>query len=292
MYDLIFHAKPKVYGVTYFLMIPVFGIIFYFIPKSIGEDSTLIMCLYFSAVTITTLGYGDIAPASDIGRILASSEAVLGVALIGLFLNALSRSRAESYRREEIRKKKDAYLEGQIAKLVGHYNLIHPLAEKYRQSVIQVTSPLEKRKDNYNPDFTLSDMRDLYRSSMLITQDYHEPAIKYYFSSLELLNNEISDLIKNVDLRLFPALENNSLEFVKSVHYFDFSDAILGAVKSRLGEKKMTVVVSEMLERYKGEVRSLESSLINGYISLYHQIKLLMRLIDSIEGEINDVIGD
>lgn len=46
------------------------------------------MC-YLSAVTITTLGFGDITPASSFARALVGFEAVLGVVLIGLFLNAV-----------------------------------------------------------------------------------------------------------------------------------------------------------------------------------------------------------
>lgn len=45
---------------------------------------------YFSAVTITTLGYGDIVPITNITRILVAIESILGLILIGLFLNSLS----------------------------------------------------------------------------------------------------------------------------------------------------------------------------------------------------------
>lgn len=34
--------------------------------------------MYFSLVTITTLGYGDLFPVSDLGRLLATTEAILG----------------------------------------------------------------------------------------------------------------------------------------------------------------------------------------------------------------------
>jgi len=47
--------------------------------------------LYFSSVTVTTLGYGDIVPMTTKARILISIEAILGVLLIGLFLNSLSK---------------------------------------------------------------------------------------------------------------------------------------------------------------------------------------------------------
>jgi len=44
--------------------------------------------LYLSAVTITTLGFGDIVPVNDTARLLVGAESVLGVLLAGLFLNA------------------------------------------------------------------------------------------------------------------------------------------------------------------------------------------------------------
>ncbi|MRX67502.1 Ion channel [Flavobacterium resistens] len=44
--------------------------------------------LYLSSVTITTVGYGDIVPISTTTRLLISTEAILGIVLIGLFVNA------------------------------------------------------------------------------------------------------------------------------------------------------------------------------------------------------------
>ncbi len=290
MQDLIFHSKPKVYGSIYLLLIPLFGLVFYFLPETICQEITLIESFYFSTVTITTLGYGDISPTNDLGRVIAASESVLGITLIGLFLNALSRVRGETSRNEEVEKEKNAYREGEIAKLNGFYNLIRPLAEKYKLSVVQITNPIKSRTQEYSPDFTLNDMMDLYRPSRLMTQNHHEPAVKYYFSSLTALNSEVSDLIKNVDLRLFPKLERHCLSFVGAVHSFDFSDAILGAVTSTLGDKKMTDFVSEMLEKHEGEVKFVQSNIINGYVALYHQIKLQMELLELIDNEISEIV--
>jgi hypothetical protein len=52
-----------------------------------------IRMLYFSAITITTIGYGDIYPISTVARLLVASEAILGVVLVGLFLNAVVQER-------------------------------------------------------------------------------------------------------------------------------------------------------------------------------------------------------
>jgi hypothetical protein len=45
---------------------------------------------YLSAVVITTLGLGDIVPITWQARILVASEAIAGIVLAGLFLNALA----------------------------------------------------------------------------------------------------------------------------------------------------------------------------------------------------------
>lgn len=65
-------------------------------PTSLG--SNIIRMIYFSTITITTLGYGDIVPLTNTTRILVSLESFLGVILIGLFLNSLSpRKRLSSH---------------------------------------------------------------------------------------------------------------------------------------------------------------------------------------------------
>jgi len=46
--------------------------------------------LYLSAMTITTVGYGEIVPITRQARMLLALEAILGIVVIGLFLNALA----------------------------------------------------------------------------------------------------------------------------------------------------------------------------------------------------------
>jgi hypothetical protein len=45
--------------------------------------------LYFSVITITTVGYGDIVPLTPWARFLAGLEATLGIVQLGLFINSL-----------------------------------------------------------------------------------------------------------------------------------------------------------------------------------------------------------
>ncbi len=56
---------------------------------SYASDSLWRMA-YLSAMTITTVGFGDITPVSEAARILVALEAILGVVVVGLFLSALA----------------------------------------------------------------------------------------------------------------------------------------------------------------------------------------------------------
>jgi hypothetical protein len=47
---------------------------------NIGLDSLV----YFSMITLTTIGYGDIVPANPLARLLAGSEAIMGALFIAL----------------------------------------------------------------------------------------------------------------------------------------------------------------------------------------------------------------
>jgi Ion channel len=62
-----------------------------------GTDGTTSLQLYFSYVTLATLGYGDYTPATNLGHTLAISEALLGqlylVTVVALLVGNLSRKR-------------------------------------------------------------------------------------------------------------------------------------------------------------------------------------------------------
>ena len=53
--------------------------------------SGFLTCLYFSVVTFTTLGFGDISPVTDAGRAIASVEAFTGAFMIALFVLVFGR---------------------------------------------------------------------------------------------------------------------------------------------------------------------------------------------------------
>lgn len=62
-----------------FAAVWVIGAVFY----HLAEGLSLVDAIYFSAMTLTTVGYGDFAPQTDIGKIFTTFYALIG---IGIFL--------------------------------------------------------------------------------------------------------------------------------------------------------------------------------------------------------------
>jgi voltage-gated potassium channel len=65
------------------------------------EDWSLLDAFYFSSITLTTVGYGDLAPATPAGKLFTVFYLFTGIGLIVAFLNAVARAAVEQ--REENR---------------------------------------------------------------------------------------------------------------------------------------------------------------------------------------------
>ncbi len=50
---------------------------------------------YFSVITLTTVGYGDITPKTDLGKVFTIFYVLLGVGIIAASLSYLVRNKAE-----------------------------------------------------------------------------------------------------------------------------------------------------------------------------------------------------
>jgi uncharacterized protein YjbI with pentapeptide repeats len=68
----------------------VFAVIYYFIGFEPGPYPTPVSSLYFSVVTMMTLGYGDAVPNTTAGQVVAMIEVVIGYVMLGGLLSILS----------------------------------------------------------------------------------------------------------------------------------------------------------------------------------------------------------
>ena len=79
--------KDTLQGIVTIIIYLIVGVIAY---SFVFEDWHWIDSLYFSMITFTTVGYGDIAPETQWGRLFTSVYAVSGVFIIGSIIGLIS----------------------------------------------------------------------------------------------------------------------------------------------------------------------------------------------------------
>jgi voltage-gated potassium channel len=77
--------KILVFLATVFIISIIMGSLVYVVESPVNEKfNSIPQSVYWSIVTITTVGYGDISPVTTVGKILASLIMLLGYAIIAV----------------------------------------------------------------------------------------------------------------------------------------------------------------------------------------------------------------
>jgi len=83
------------WGAWIIILVMLFAFLFTFVALDYGEYPTYLSSVYFSVVTLTTLGYGDVVPVSPVAQVLAMIEVVFGYVMLGgllsIFANKMAR---------------------------------------------------------------------------------------------------------------------------------------------------------------------------------------------------------
>ena len=125
------------------------------------EDFTLMDAIYQTGITFTTVGFGEIAPISDVGRIFTITLIIAGFAVfsmaIGIMVNELNRGNIAKVLKE----RKMLY---KIARLKKHYVVCY-----HNDYTIEVTKQL---RENHIPFVVIDPREDMEQ----IAKEYKYPA--------------------------------------------------------------------------------------------------------------------
>jgi voltage-gated potassium channel len=61
-------------------------------PNEDSEITTILDAIWWTAATVTTVGYGDVVPVTTLGRMVGIVFMFTGIAILGIFISALGAS--------------------------------------------------------------------------------------------------------------------------------------------------------------------------------------------------------
>lgn len=259
--------KIKYIGLGIIAVIIVFAFIYCGISSSIKGVDGFGSALYFSIVTITTLGYGEMVPKDGFARTMVCLEVIAGVVFVGVFLNSIAQAQAHrlQYHNEK-------------AKLRQHYLFLCKLFERYLLAAFYVVTPKEKQvlpADilSYKFDFSFNDMADLNDS------------ISNFFYIHDRLYQELRHTVDIIDLSYWPLLEADMHHFIHLCSDFTYKDVILANTLITpfvdSGQSRQEFI-SKLIHDHVGEFSKDPKDLKTPYAALYNMLKESTTLVQNI----------
>lgn len=301
-------VRPIYIGIFFLCLMPIFATLYFFIG---GQDfnnnpSDFWTFLYFSIVTITTLGFGDIYPITTLTKLMVAFEVIMGALCAGLFLNACSYTISErSAQAERLRQNLEIKLKhfrASQALTLNQDSIVSYHLKLYVLRVWTVCTPMSGR-DGYSFDsllglngaekfkFSFSDLCDLHHPSLLQKDSFQTSAVVAYFKELHLLISAIKDMMNFAPMREWPSLQKMCLEFIYTSNSLECSEVIIKNESIKLGDKIAAVFAAEIISKKTGEPElGNTANMIDPYVSLYLLLKYSLDFCANYLQEIEKIV--
>lgn len=286
-FHVLSNIRPVVWIVLYVSLTPVFALIYMWLPDGQfripdGGATDFGSWLYYSIVTISTLGFGDYTPAHGWAQLVTAIEVLCGLIILGLFLNAVGSMKSEIDVASEIEKQRHIHFNNEKEKLLKSIPSIINSLNTFLAYCYAITTPVSRRDDEdvkYNPDFTFNDMADLFKPSGLPIDHTSLPAVVRLLKSASQSSLALDSLQTRVDLSLWPEVVEDCFSFVANYQMFSSIDSLsvkptaLFVDGNNMTEKAAEDRISKLIADWKGPVDFKSNMEMQPVGELYFLIK-------------------
>lgn len=114
-------------------------------PHEDAQITNLVDAFWWASATVTTVGYGDVVPVTEVGRLIGIALMFIGISIIGVFISALGASLIGSRLKHETVESSTKYLiikkisnienleKHEVELLISMVKDLHDEAKKYRK---------------------------------------------------------------------------------------------------------------------------------------------------------------
>lgn len=302
-FHVVSNVRPIVWIGLYVALVPLFALFYWWLPDSQfripdGSGTDYGSWLYYSIVTISTLGFGDYTPAHAGAQAITAVEVMCGLVILGFFLNAVGSMKSEIDVESEIEKQRRVHADEETTKLVKNAPLILHKINFFLAYCYAVTTPYSKRnKDNpvFNDEFTFQDMSDLYKPSELSIDHSLRPAVKGLLQCAHNTSLYLDSLQSRIDLSLWPELLEDCFSFVANCQLFSSTELLNEKLEREVHEHRAATIeeaeadLSRKIATWNDLTEPKKGSVMNPVVELYHFIKANSRIAENIESKVTKI---
>lgn len=216
--------------ISYIVIILYFGFIYSNIPGIFTpENCTISSALYFSVITITTLGYGDITPTSNLGMGLVALESIIGILYIALFSGAIWQTHISNLEKAQARQIKMQLATLNTRKLLMFSSYFLLVINEYKIAYKQFMIPLSKasKKSKINVDFKYTDLK------YILEKFANQAIVGIFYEKHDACNENLKYLLSNSEVFMNKRLYTAILSFLHLSLVNDPRNAILSTNVTR-----------------------------------------------------------
>ncbi|NBW96753.1 MAG: two pore domain potassium channel family protein [Planctomycetia bacterium] len=225
------HMRTMTWVAAYLVAVASFAVVYLLLPAGqFSQPLTLLDAVYFSVITITTTGFGDITAHGGLAKLFVSLEATAGLAIAGLFLASLWRDftlRVESAQESRLRHGARAV---DLATLHISWQYVGSAIEHYRELSAAITSaPLRRNGASPRPSVAAGAAR---------------PLLDRYFDAEDRLESDLKYLLANAVVVEFPEVRTLLFTLLSLLRASDARESLAGMPDDQLQAEMHEVLAS------------------------------------------------
>lgn len=303
-FHVVSNVRPIYWICLYIGLMPVFAFIYWLLPDSqfrIPDNGTTDFgsWVYYSIVTISTLGFGDYTPVHGWAQAITAIEVMCGLVILGLFLNAVGSMKSEIEVESEIERQRQIHLAREKEKLAKNAPLIIHKINLFLAYCYAVTTPVAKRtKDSpeYNSRFAFSDIRDLYKPSDIPADYSRRSSVEGLMRCAMSTSLYIDSLQTRIDMTLWPRLLEDCFSFVANTQLFSSSDLLKEKLLRMAHDENISLEaaeqkISDEIATCGGIPENGKDDMMTPLVELYHYIKDNAVLARDIEVTVTGIVS-
>lgn len=220
-WHIVSNIRPIFWITLYLCLVPLFALFYWWLPDGqfrIPEagGANFGDWVYYSIVTLTTLGFGDYTPCAAGAQWITAIEVLCGLVTIGFFLNAVGSMKSEIDVESELEKQRLVHNAQETEKLQKNTSVLIFKLNQFLSYCYAVTTPISQRDKQlqYNDNFTEEDLVDMNKPSGLPDDYSKRSAIESLMKCAGALSLYLDNLQSRIDLTLWPNLLEDCFAFV------------------------------------------------------------------------------